>query len=988
MNTPAERAPGSLEGTLLGGRFRLTELLRRDPLGELWRAEESGGGAVSVRVFTPAGAGEKARRKALGRDLKGLRAVDASAQGVAPCLDFDLDGEVAWAAFAGVPRGVTLRVLLAARGPAPRGVALRLGWRIAHALAALHAQRALHRNLGAHAVLLDVESLRGPWVEEDALAPLTLLHTGEWELVAEKDPLAAYQSQPDAYLGEADYFAPEQVEGEFVDDRTDVYAWGLLLHELLTGKAPFHAESLTTVLKRQLYEDPLSPRTTHPEQGLTEDEEFILSTACAKDRDERFATVAALLGALGGLGFEVDAGALQARRDARDAQARQDAARQAEAAREAEEAEAARRAAEEAEAAKKAAEEAEAAKKAAEEAEAARKAAEEAEAARKAAEEAEAAKRAAEAEEARRAAEAEASSQAAPVAAPSTDEGAEGWDLPEVVATPGAAAAVEAPADLLAAAAEAEARDAATPTPIPEAAPAEVTPAEVTPAEAAPAEATPVEAAPAAPAPADEDSDEDSDEDGDEDGDEDEESPSPAGAAPEPGRSKKRKKGKGKKGRAQAEEKPAESAVIVDEALLPPAPERKPTDTAQITGAPAPAPSPAPAPERPEPELEFDEVAAPAQAASAASMDAWFAYDPDKFDEESGQEEKPFGGRNIVLIGIIAVLLLVVVGGVALLVSQSEDAEQAAKPDAAQSLQALETRQAEQRRATLQALKDAAAKGALVPPEEETAYHLLGRLRTESGERGSAEYEEGFKVFVERATAKMKEEADIPGGGRAQEYADYILQFDKENSDAKKIRHGIGIAPLPEPDVEDGDVDGDADGDAAALDGDAAASPPDQPAEAPTDAPPVEPPPAEALPPASAPAPAATAPPATATPAEPPAQDSAATRQRVEQLLKEAASAKGQLAVAKYREVLKLDPRNHRAHFNIGQLLSQQGDYPGALPHLERAVQLSGRNASYRIYLGNAYLKTSATAKAKEQYQKALEIEPGNATAKRMLERL
>lgn len=99
---------------------------------------------------------------------------------------------------------------------------------------------------------------------------------------------AATMAQTSTILGTAQYFSPEQARGETVDARTDLYATGVVLFEMLTGRPPFQGESAVAVAYQHVSEAPVSPSSLNPQVPAAVD--AVVLHALAKDRFERFQT--------------------------------------------------------------------------------------------------------------------------------------------------------------------------------------------------------------------------------------------------------------------------------------------------------------------------------------------------------------------------------------------------------------------------------------------------------------------------------------------------------------------------------------------------------------------------------------------------------------------------------------------------------------------------------------------------------------------------
>jgi serine/threonine-protein kinase len=103
-----------------------------------------------------------------------------------------------------------------------------------------------------------------------------------------------------AIFGTPEYMAPEQVAGDAVDERCDVYALGAVLYELATGTPLFEEASSVVVLGKQLREKPAAPRVRAPRRGISEALDGAIVRALEKAPADRFASAAAMREALEG----------------------------------------------------------------------------------------------------------------------------------------------------------------------------------------------------------------------------------------------------------------------------------------------------------------------------------------------------------------------------------------------------------------------------------------------------------------------------------------------------------------------------------------------------------------------------------------------------------------------------------------------------------------------------------------------------------------
>lgn len=104
-------------------------------------------------------------------------------------------------------------------------------------------------------------------------------------------------------FGTPEYMSPEQAQGMRVDHRADIYAVGVIMYELLTGKVPFTADTFMGVLTKHMFEVPPAPSAVAPE-GVTiaRPVEALILKALQKDRDHRFGSMDEMMAAIEGVG--------------------------------------------------------------------------------------------------------------------------------------------------------------------------------------------------------------------------------------------------------------------------------------------------------------------------------------------------------------------------------------------------------------------------------------------------------------------------------------------------------------------------------------------------------------------------------------------------------------------------------------------------------------------------------------------------------------
>ena len=164
--------------------------------------------------------------------------------------------------------------------------AIRLMMQVAAALSAAHERAIVHRDVKPDNVMLVA-------ARDDDGDDIELVKVCDFGIAT----LAGLAPEEDGYgAGTPDYMAPEQARGGQVDARADIYACGVMLFELVTGRAPFEGESAEAVLAKHAAEPPPRPSAIAPDLPIGYD--AIVLRALAKSPADRFQTARELRTAL------------------------------------------------------------------------------------------------------------------------------------------------------------------------------------------------------------------------------------------------------------------------------------------------------------------------------------------------------------------------------------------------------------------------------------------------------------------------------------------------------------------------------------------------------------------------------------------------------------------------------------------------------------------------------------------------------------------
>ncbi|MFO0757986.1 MAG: protein kinase [Byssovorax sp.] len=290
QGTPApDSPPASGAPALLGERYEILGLLGAGGMGNVYRARDRElDEVVALKVLRPELIGAPGALERFRREVKLARKI--THPNVARVFDIGEHGGSKIFTMELV-EGESLGAVLAREKKLPLARVVELASALCEGLAAAHAVGVIHRDLKPDNVLIE---------------------TGGRVLIT--DFGIARGAAPDAastvaFMGTPAYMAPEQVQGGAVDARTDLYALGCVLFELLTGRPPWRGDTILAVAVARLLQPPPDPRDLAPD--LPSAAASVVMRCMARDPGERFGSAGEVATALASITLPAAAVALE-----------------------------------------------------------------------------------------------------------------------------------------------------------------------------------------------------------------------------------------------------------------------------------------------------------------------------------------------------------------------------------------------------------------------------------------------------------------------------------------------------------------------------------------------------------------------------------------------------------------------------------------------------------------------------------------------------
>jgi serine/threonine-protein kinase len=276
--------------------YKITDKLGQGGMGEVYRATDTKlDREVAIKVLPASVANDKERLARFEREAKTLAQLNHP--NIASVYGFD-QHEGIWFLVMECVDAEDLNLRLK-RGPLPLEEALEVGKQIADALEAAHGKGIIHRDLKPGNIKLDdagnVKVLDFGLAKFEAGAisstSVTSRDPQEPSLSEEDSPtITDAFTQPGVILGTAAYMSPEQARGKQVDKKTDVWAFGCVLFECLSGKRTFRGDDVTDTLAAIIRGEP--EWSTLPE-SVPATVQLLIRKCLAKDRRRRLPDIAA-----------------------------------------------------------------------------------------------------------------------------------------------------------------------------------------------------------------------------------------------------------------------------------------------------------------------------------------------------------------------------------------------------------------------------------------------------------------------------------------------------------------------------------------------------------------------------------------------------------------------------------------------------------------------------------------------------------------------
>ncbi|HWZ91750.1 MAG TPA: serine/threonine-protein kinase [Polyangiaceae bacterium] len=290
--------PDPLLGTTVAGRFTILGRLGRGSMGAVYRArQEAVGRDVALKLVRRDRAHDPETKGRFEREARAISSL-ASPHTVT-AFDFGEAEDGSWFLAMEMLEGETVGERLRRVGRFEWFDALRFTRDALRSLAEAHSKGIIHRDLKPDNLFLSrVPSAPGARTGEQELCKVLDFGIAKWSRDDDEAKIDQLETQAGTVFGTPRYMSPEQAQGIALDPRSDLYSLGVLLYQMLSGRAPFVDDDAVVVMARHIKDEVPRFADMTPEVTVPESIETVLWRVLAKSPQDRPATADELIAEL------------------------------------------------------------------------------------------------------------------------------------------------------------------------------------------------------------------------------------------------------------------------------------------------------------------------------------------------------------------------------------------------------------------------------------------------------------------------------------------------------------------------------------------------------------------------------------------------------------------------------------------------------------------------------------------------------------------
>lgn len=252
---------------VLNNRYELLELIGSGGMADVYRASDNLlGRMVAIKILHPQYAKDPIFIERFRQEAQA--AANLNQTNIVNVYDWGIEGDIYYLVMEYV-EGRDLKDIIVEGGSLLPERTVEIALAICSALDAAHAQGIVHRDIKPQNIIITKDN------------QVKVMDFG-----IARAPGGAAMTQTGTIMGTAQYISPEQAQGRPADPRSDLYSIGIVLYEMLTGRAPFEGENPVAIAYKQVREDPLPPSMVNPD--ISPELEAVVMKALAKNPENRY----------------------------------------------------------------------------------------------------------------------------------------------------------------------------------------------------------------------------------------------------------------------------------------------------------------------------------------------------------------------------------------------------------------------------------------------------------------------------------------------------------------------------------------------------------------------------------------------------------------------------------------------------------------------------------------------------------------------------